>query len=110
MIFPRTTVVGSNSAGQTSHPMSHNYSRSMNEQQTCGNSNRMHFRVTARNVTSSKEKSRQNPFVHVELNTADPEKAKRFYSKLWQLEDVPKPCRARWFLTVIKVGEGTRGV
>jgi len=61
------------------------------------------------NVTSSKEKSRQNPFVHVELNTADPEKAKRFYSKLWQLEDVPKPCRARWFLTVIKVGEGTGG-
>src|SRR3984893_12632467 len=79
MIFPRTTVVGSNSAGQTSHPMSHNYSRSMNEQQTCGNSNRMHFRVTARNVTSSKEKSRQNPFVHVELNTADPEKAKRVF-------------------------------
>ena len=31
-----------------------------------------------------------NPFVHVELNTPDPEKAKAFYSKLfqWQLEEV----------------------
>src|SRR6266705_850466 len=32
-----------------------------------------------------------NPFIHIELNTPDPEKAKTFYSKLfqWQLEDVP---------------------
>jgi predicted enzyme related to lactoylglutathione lyase len=32
-----------------------------------------------------------NPFVHVELNTPDPKKAKEFYSKLFQLqlEDVP---------------------
>jgi len=31
-----------------------------------------------------------NPFVHVELNTPNPERAKAFYSKLfqWQLEDV----------------------
>jgi predicted enzyme related to lactoylglutathione lyase len=37
-----------------------------------------------------------NPFVHVELNTPDPDKAKAFYSKLfqWQLEDMPiQPCR-----------------
>jgi uncharacterized protein len=35
-----------------------------------------------------------NPFIHVELNTADPQKAKSFYSKLfqWQLEDVPNPA------------------
>jgi predicted enzyme related to lactoylglutathione lyase len=31
-----------------------------------------------------------NPFVHVELNSPDPEKAKAFYAKLfqWQLEDM----------------------
>jgi predicted enzyme related to lactoylglutathione lyase len=34
-----------------------------------------------------------NPFVHVELNAADPKKAKEFYSKMfdWQLEDSPIP-------------------
>jgi predicted enzyme related to lactoylglutathione lyase len=47
-----------------------------------------------------------NPFVHVELNTADPAKAKSFYSKLfdWKLEDVPGGD-----YTMIKVGEGTGG-
>lgn len=32
-----------------------------------------------------------NPFVHVELNTTDPARAKEFYGKLfaWKLEDVP---------------------
>ncbi|PYS67649.1 MAG: VOC family protein, partial [Acidobacteria bacterium] len=31
-----------------------------------------------------------NPFVHVELNTTDVEKAKSFYSQLfdWELEDM----------------------
>ena len=34
-----------------------------------------------------------NPFVHVELNSPDPEKAKAFYAKLfqWELEDMPNP-------------------
>jgi uncharacterized protein len=52
-----------------------------------------------------------NPFVHVELNTPDPEKAKAFYSKLfdWELEDVPKPAVPAGTYTMIKVGEGTGG-
>jgi predicted enzyme related to lactoylglutathione lyase len=52
-----------------------------------------------------------NPFVHVELNTPAPEKAKAFYSKLfdWQLEDMPNPAVPAGSYTVIKVGEGTGG-
>ena len=52
-----------------------------------------------------------NPFVHVELNTADPEKAKAFYSKLfqWQLEDVANSAVPDDSYTMIKVGEGTGG-
>ena len=52
-----------------------------------------------------------NPFVHVELNTADPEKAKAFYSKLfqWQLEDVPNSAVPDGSYTMIKVEEGTGG-
>ena len=52
-----------------------------------------------------------NPFVHVELNTPDPEKAKAFYSKLfqWQLEDMPNPAVPAGAYTVVKVGEGTGG-
>jgi uncharacterized protein len=52
-----------------------------------------------------------NSFVHVELNTADPEKAKAFYSKLfqWQLEDVPNPAVPDGSYTLIKVGTGTGG-
>ena len=52
-----------------------------------------------------------NSFVHVELNTADPEKAKAFYSKLfqWQLEEVPNPAVPDGSYTVIKVGTGTGG-
>jgi predicted enzyme related to lactoylglutathione lyase len=47
-----------------------------------------------------------NPFVHVELHTHDPEKAKKFYSELfdWQFEEVPDMN-----YTIIKVGEGTGG-
>ncbi len=46
-----------------------------------------------------------NPFCHVELNTTDVNKAKTFYTKLfdWKLEDVPGGY------TMIKVGEGTGG-
>jgi predicted enzyme related to lactoylglutathione lyase len=49
-----------------------------------------------------------NPFVHVELNTTDPAKAKAFYGKLfdWKLEDVPSPGGT---YTMINVGEGTGG-
>ena len=52
-----------------------------------------------------------NPFVHVELNTSDPEKARAFYSKLfqWQLEDVPSPAVPAGSYTTIKVGAGTGG-
>jgi uncharacterized protein len=52
-----------------------------------------------------------NPFVHVELNSPDPEKAKTFYAKLfqWQLDDMPNPAAPDQSYTVIKVGEGTGG-
>jgi len=50
-----------------------------------------------------------NPFVHVELHTNDPAKAKAFYSKLfgWKLEDVPMPGGSAY--PMIGVGEGTGG-
>lgn len=49
-----------------------------------------------------------NPFVHVELNTSDLDKAKTFYTKLfaWKLEDMPMP---QGTYTMIGVGEGTGG-
>src|SRR5437867_5595976 len=52
-----------------------------------------------------------NPFVHVELNTPGPEKAKAFYSKLfdWQLEDVPDAAVSTGSYTMVKVGAGTGG-
>ena len=53
-----------------------------------------------------------NPFVHMELNSSDPEKAKSFYGKLfqWQLEDMPNPAVPGQTYTVIRVGEeGTGG-
>jgi uncharacterized protein len=52
-----------------------------------------------------------NPFVHVELTTTDPGKAKSFYGKLfdWQLEDMPMPGGTGATYTMIKVGEGTGG-
>jgi uncharacterized protein len=47
-----------------------------------------------------------NPFVHVELQTRDIDKSKKFYASLfgWKLEEVPG-----MEYTVIKVGEGTGG-
>jgi len=47
-----------------------------------------------------------NPFVHVELHTQDPHRAKKFYEELfdWKLEDMPGMD-----YTVINVGEGTGG-
>jgi predicted enzyme related to lactoylglutathione lyase len=52
-----------------------------------------------------------NPFVHVELNTSDPPKAKEFYSKLfnWQLEDSPSPVTPDHKYTMIKTGNGSGG-
>ncbi len=50
-----------------------------------------------------------NPFVHVELATTDPAKAKAFYGKLfdWELEDVPMGAHETY--TLVKVGQGTGG-
>jgi uncharacterized protein len=47
-----------------------------------------------------------NPFVHIELHTQDPDKAKRFYGELfeWALEEYPDMN-----YTIINVGEGTGG-
>jgi len=52
-----------------------------------------------------------NPFVHVELNTPDPEKAKAFYSNLfdWQLEETPNSAVPGGMYTMVKVGTGTGG-
>ena len=52
-----------------------------------------------------------NPFVHIELNTPDPAKAKAFYSKLfaWDLEDIANPSAPGGKYTMVKVGEGTGG-
>lgn len=49
-----------------------------------------------------------NPFVHVELNTTDPAKAKTFYGALfdWKTQDLPMP---QGTYTMIDVGEGTGG-
>jgi uncharacterized protein len=50
-----------------------------------------------------------NPFVHVELNTTDIDRAKSFYRALfdWQLNDVAMPGGMTY--TLIGVGEGTGG-
>ena len=47
-----------------------------------------------------------NSFVHIELHTQDPEKAKKFYGELfdWTLKDYPDMN-----YTIIEVGEGTGG-
>ena len=50
-----------------------------------------------------------NPFVHIELNTTDPAKAKAFYGALldWKLEDMD--MGGGMIYTMIGVGEGTGG-
>ena len=50
-----------------------------------------------------------NPFVHVELQTKDLDKAKKFYQGLfdWKLEEFPMGNGSPY--TVINVGEGTGG-
>ena len=49
-----------------------------------------------------------NPFVHAELHANDPDRAKEFYSNLfdWKLEDVPMGDMT---YTMVDVGEGTGG-
>jgi predicted enzyme related to lactoylglutathione lyase len=48
------------------------------------------------------------PFVHIELNTTDPAKAKTFYGKLfdWQLQDMQMEMGT---YTLIKVADGAPG-
>ncbi len=57
-------------------------------------------------ISIFKESPVSNPFCHVELNTNDVNKAKTFYTKLfdWKLEDVPDGS-----YSMIRVGEGTGG-
>ena len=58
--------------------------------------------------TRHSEAAMANPFVHVELNTPDVDRAKSFYCKLfdWKMEDMPMPGGS---YTIINVGEGTGG-
>jgi predicted enzyme related to lactoylglutathione lyase len=50
-----------------------------------------------------------NPFVHVELNTQDLDKAKKFYGQLfdWKLKDAEMGPTGRY--TMIDPGQGTGG-
>ena len=50
-----------------------------------------------------------NPFVHIELNTTDPAKAKAFYGQLfgWKLEDIQMADGTTY--TMIQPGNGTGG-
>jgi len=50
-----------------------------------------------------------NAFVHIELNTQDLDKAKEFYTQLfqWKLQDAPMGDGTTY--TMIGVGEGTGG-
>ena len=47
-----------------------------------------------------------NPFVHIELQTQDVDKSKKFYTSMfdWKLEEIPGMD-----YTIINVGEGTGG-
>ncbi len=47
-----------------------------------------------------------NPFVHIELDTQDLDKSKKFYASMfdWKLEEIPGMD-----YTIINVGEGTGG-
>jgi predicted enzyme related to lactoylglutathione lyase len=58
---------------------------------------------------SKEKKNMANPFVHVELATTDPDKAKSFYGKLfdWKLEDADMGPAGTY--TMIQPGEGTGG-
>ena len=59
-------------------------------------------------IPTTRRTAMPNPFVHVELNTTDVDKAKKFYGQLfdWELEDVEMGPTGRY--TMIKTG-GTGG-
>jgi len=63
----------------------------------------------ASDFENEKESAMANPFVHVELNTTDPAKAKTFYGSLfnWKMEDVPMGPSGTY--TMVQPGEGTGG-
>jgi len=50
-----------------------------------------------------------NPFVHVELNTSDVPRARKFYGRLfdWKMEDIKSSAAGDY--TLIGVGKGTGG-
>ena len=51
-----------------------------------------------------------NPFIHVELNSDNRDRSKKFYGQLfkWEFSDSPSPV-PEGIYTHIKVGEGTGG-
>jgi predicted enzyme related to lactoylglutathione lyase len=65
-------------------------------------------RAKRSSAPNKRRKSMANPFIHVELNTTDVNKAKTFYGNLfnWELQDMPMPGGS---YTMINVGEGTGG-
>jgi hypothetical protein len=55
-----------------------------------------------------------NPFIHIELNSTEPAKARAFYNALfdWELKDMPlpgAPAGSDAVYTAINVGGGTGG-
>src|SRR5712692_10435385 len=60
-------------------------------------------------ASSTAEDTMANPFVHVELNTTDLDKAKTFYGRLfdWKLEDMKMGPAGTY--TMISPGKGTGG-
>jgi uncharacterized protein len=50
-------------------------------------------------------------FVHIELNSANPDQAKTFYAGLfnWQLQDISNPAVSDSTYTVIRTEQGTGG-
>jgi predicted enzyme related to lactoylglutathione lyase len=60
--------------------------------------------ASANRLARGRKRIMANPFVHVELETTDVGKAKKFYQGLfdWKLEDTPPPME----YTMIKVGDG----
>jgi uncharacterized protein len=60
-------------------------------------------------LTQAEEEKMANPFVHVELNTTDVDRAKTFYGQLfdWKLEDMEMGPSGTY--TTVDVGDGTGG-
>src|SRR5204863_2250128 len=67
------------------------------------------MREWRRRVPGGEEVHMANPFIHVELNTTDVDKAKQFYGRLfdWKLEDVQVPPVGSY--TMVQPGQGTGG-